>query len=204
MKIWRIVILVFGGGLAGLSSAEASEERFYIGINYGMSKYDTGISNLTGSAKLDEEDSAIKIYGGFEFNDWFALELHHVDLGEATLKGNTGDQFMLDGDLFVFAVDNAKLTFEGTSIGLSAVFKLPVSETIMPYIKAGLQQWDAKVSASSPGISSSISDDGTDPFFGLGLGIALSDNFSVRGEYERYTFDEDDVEYLSAGVVYRF
>ena len=49
----------------------------------------------------------------------------------------------------------------------------------------------------------SLSDDGSDMGYGLGLSFGLG-SVSVRGEYEVYDVEDADVSMLSLGVVYQF
>jgi len=59
------------------------------------------------------------------------------------------------------------------------------------------------ISADAAG-SVSLSDDGTDPFYGLGLTYQITKEFGARVEFERYEFDEEDVDYTSAGLTFSF
>ena len=47
-------------------------------------------------------------------------------------------------------------------------------------------------------------DDGTDVVYGLGAAYNITQNLSVRGEWERYDFDGDDVDLLSVGLAWAF
>ena len=60
----------------------ANAEDYYIQLNYGKTKIDTGVTSVTG-ATLDEEDAGIYIAGGTEISDGFDLEVFYFDFGEA-------------------------------------------------------------------------------------------------------------------------
>ncbi|MGS2718810.1 outer membrane beta-barrel protein [Eionea flava] len=177
----------------------------YIGLGFGSSKYDTGVSNITGSATLDEKDSAVKIFYGFNVASQIAVEVHYADLGEASLKGNNGDTFDIDSSSFSFIANDAAIVSEATSFGVSGVFKLFDEASVNPYFKAGIHRWDvdAQVSSTSSA-TASVSDDGFDALFGIGADIKVSDSFFIRAEYESYTIGDDDaaVATLSANIVF--
>ena len=200
----KIVVSIIAVTSLGLTSVQAEETRFYIGANYGNSEIDTGVSGLTGTATLDEKDHGLKIYAGYDINKIVSVEGHYVNLGEATLKGNNGDQFTYEGTAYQLTANSVNVSLEGKSIGLSALVKLPVSEMINPFFKAGIHNWDAKSSISSSAVNASLDDDGTDMFYGIGMNVAVNKSLSVRGEFERFDFDGDDVDYLSFGMVYKF
>lgn len=43
-----------------------------------------------------------------------------------------------------------------------------------------------------------------DPFFGVGLRFGLSPGLGFRAEYERYTFEKDDIDMAQAGLEFNF
>lgn len=186
-----------------MSSAYALDAP-YVGINYGQSEIDTEATNLTGSASLDEKDSGIKLYAGLNLDENFAIEAHYADFGEASLSGNSGDTFSIDGTTFGFTQNGVTVKTEVKSFGISGIYRLPVNDTITPFAKLGIHRWDAEGTMSSGDASVSVSDDGTDLFYGLGIAVSLSDEVTLRAEYERFNGDEDPIEYLSAGVSYQF
>ena len=88
----------------------------------------------------------------------------------------------------------------GSVYGLAAVFFIPVTDKFSPFVKAGFQVWDLEADVTSSAGNATLSDDGTDPFFGVGFEATVAEGFKLRAEYELYDFDGDDVEFLSAGL----
>jgi outer membrane autotransporter protein len=206
MDIKKIASTALMGAILSFGAVQSyAENKSYIGVGFGSSEYDTGVSNLTGTAALDEDDSAFKIFYGFNVTPRVAIEIHYADFGEASLKGNNGDNFDIDSSTFSFTANSASIVSESSSFGVSSVFKLFDKSTFNPYLKAGIHRWevDATVTSASSA-TASVSDDGFDGFLGLGVDMELSDSFVVRVEYETYKFDSDDasVATLSARFVF--
>ena len=70
--------------------------------------------------------------------------------------------------------------------------------------KAGLHLWDAEESGQILGIPFSVSDDGSDFTFGLGIQASLSKQFSVRFEFDSYDLDDSDVQFLGISAILHF
>jgi OOP family OmpA-OmpF porin len=189
--------------LISASYSFAGENGWYAGLSVGQASIDTGVTATTGTASLDEEDTAFKLFAGYEINKYIAVEAYYLNAGEASLKGNNGDTFVLDGTTYAFTANNASITAEAISYGLSGVFTYPLHQYFAPFAKLGFQKWDADFTVSAGGSSLSASDDGTGALFGIGFRMDFTDNISARAEFERYDFDED-VDVITAGILYRF
>jgi len=189
--------------LTGVGS-QAAPGDWYVGLGYGLTSYDTGISNTTGTASLDEDDSGFKLFGGYNFNKNVAIELAYADLGKATLSGNPGDTFVLDGILFAF-INSGSLDIEGSLLSLAGVFTHHFNDAFNLYGRLGLASWEADITANvSGGPAQSASEDGTDLFLGFGAGWNFAKTWAVKAEYELYSFDEEDVDMLSLNIVKTF
>lgn len=136
-----------------------------------------------GLASCDDDDSGIKVYAGKNVTQNFGVEVGWVDLGEIAGSG--------PGGTATVGVDG----FQVAALGM-----LPVNPRISLFVKGGLYLWD--LSASGPG--GSLSDDGTDIMYGLGLNWNLARRLDLRVEWEQFDIDGDDVSLLSAGVAFRF
>src|SRR3990172_7235075 len=76
--------------LCGLVAAsQASAQGFYIGGRVGQSSFDddNAIPDLITSGTVDDKDTGFKIFGGYQFNRNFGVELAWVDLGKASYSG---------------------------------------------------------------------------------------------------------------------
>ncbi len=192
--------------ISGFTQVQAADNSFYIGASYGATNTsDSGITNLTGSASLDESDHGFKISAGYRLNDYASIEGHYADLGEISLTGVSGDTYTIDGSIVTIPTgNNLAITTEQKSIGLSAIVSTPISEMISPFARIGVHYWKTDVTLSIPSVSFSDSDDDIDLFYGVGIDVSITDNFSIRAEYERYDFGGADFDFASAGAVYNF
>jgi OOP family OmpA-OmpF porin len=197
-------------GIAALFSstafAQASQNKtpLYLGFSAGQTKIDTGVSGLTGTASLDESDTGYKIFGGYKFDNVWSAEIQYADFGKASLKGNNGDRFTFEGTQYQFTANNSEVSVKAKSFGAAIVAGYDVSTVIRPYVKLGLHRWDSDASVTSNAGNASISDSGTDPFYGIGIQFSITDQLAARVEAEHYKYDSEKAQLISAGLMYRF
>lgn len=197
-------------GIAALFSstafAQASQNKtpFYLGFSAGQTKIDTGVSGLTGTASLDESDTGYKIFGGYKFDNIWSAEIQYADFGKASLKGNNGDRFTFEGTQYQFTSNNAEISVKAKSFGAAIVAGYDVSSVVRPYAKLGLHRWDSDSSVTSSAGNASISDSGTDPFYGIGIQFSITDQLAARVEAEHYKYDSEKAQLISVGLMYRF
>lgn len=184
-------------------TAVAVENPWYLGIGAGQASLDTGVSGLTGSASLDDKDTAFKGIAGYQFNKYIAVEANYTDLGETTLKGNTGDTFNSGNNTYVFTADNVNISTDSKSYGLSAILGYPLHQYFTPFVKLGGQFWDTDATVSSDAGNADGNDDGTSFLLGAGIRADIHERVAIRAEYERYDID-DDVDLLSAAILFKF
>lgn len=188
----RFYILLFGLALAGVS--HAAQAQGYIGIGFGPTSTDVldEIVCLPGATcSFDDSDTGFKVFGGSRIAANFAFEGFYVDFGEATATGTDG-------------VDTESISVDASAFGVAAVGYLPIADAFELLGKVGLAMWEADASASSTaGGFASASDDGTDPFFGIGAQWN-GNGLAVRGEFERFDLDGTDVDLISISAIFRF
>jgi OOP family OmpA-OmpF porin len=208
----KSLVLGFAAGLLAVPSvyAQSSSGGFYIGGGVGQSKISLDSSDFSGFTK-DENDTAFKVFGGYNFTPIFGAELMYADMGKAnaTASGAGG---------------SATLSYKASSFALAgtARFQLGSAFTIMG--RLGGAQNTAKLSLDStsgaagallaslgitPGSSSDKSK--TDVYFGIGAQYDFNKNLGVRLDYDNFGKfgNEDDtgrakVDMLSINAVWRF
>ena len=80
MRTLLTALLVIGLSFSSLQ-AEDSKEGVYLGLGLSSTSLDDDGFEHSISATLDDKDSGVKIYGGYRFSDYFALELEFANLG---------------------------------------------------------------------------------------------------------------------------
>lgn len=167
---------------------------------YAQGEMAVGVS--LGSANIEIDDSGVsfdsndfgwKIFGVYMFNDNWGIEGGYIDFG------NPDDSINIAG----FGSVNVEVDANGFE--LFGVGSIPVASNADVFAKAGVIFWDADISANVAGTGADDSDDGTDLALGVGGRWNVTDQFSLRGEWEWFDIDEaDSVWMLSVGVEFRF
>ena len=180
--------------LCGLVAAsQASAQGFYIGGSVGQSNFDdsNAIPDLITAGTVDGSDTGYKIFGGYQFNQHFGLELAYVDLGKASYSGN------------FFGVPVTGGSVKTSGFNFSAVGTLPLGSNFALFGKAGFFTWESKASDTTGGVPFSGTENGTDLSLGIGASYNFTKNFAVRAEWERFKA-VGDIDLLSIGAVYKF
>lgn len=196
MKFWHAAAASLALGFAGPAIAQSPNMGWYIGGSFGQSQFQDACEGISGPGiSCDEKDSAWKIFGGYQLNRNFAIELGYTNLGETSAS---------EAGVSVAAEASA---FELVGIGF-----LPLADRFSAYGKVGLYRAESEGRLIIPGLGSgSIDESNTDLTYGFGLKFDISRNLALRGEWQRYSEvgggdlgGEADIDVLSVGLMYRF
>jgi OOP family OmpA-OmpF porin len=180
--------------LSGLVAAsQASAQGFYVGGSVGRSDADDGnaVPDLITSGTVDGTDTGFKIFGGYQFSQYFGLELAWVDLGKATYSGTFAG----------FPVTGGSIKTQG--FNFSAVGTYPFGSGFAVFGKVGAFAWESKQNDVTAGIPFSNKENGGDVSFGIGASYDITKNIGIRAEWERFKA-VGDIDLLSVGLVYKF
>ena len=172
-RLFSTLLLATTLGAAAFG-AQAQDQGFYAGAGVGQSFVDEGI--------YDDEDTAFSVFGGYQFNRYFALEAGYADFGK------------IEADVLAPEL-------EADSAYLTAVGSLPITEQFSAYAKAGFHAWN--LDAELPGLIDS-DDSGTDPTYGVGLQYRFTDLIALRGEYSRFEVEDADADLAQLQVRFDF
>jgi OOP family OmpA-OmpF porin len=198
----RRIILALPIGLMAIWASQAMAvdfaNGFRIGASGGVSDNQDFCVQTGGNTSCDEKDFAWKIYGGFQFIKWIAIEGGYVDLGSASTRGPGGSQG--DGS-------NA----ETEALSVSAVFTAPGLQAAGFYIKLGGAWWSQDREVASFGLPSvTSSETGGSAMAGAGFRFPFNETMGLVFEYEQY-FDvgtaetgESDIGVVSVGLLWSF
>lgn len=147
-----------------------------------------------------DDSNGYRITLGFDVNSNIAIEASYTNLGEFDADDDTIAALEF---LTGVALDDASV--EGDGIEFAVVGKAPLSDVVSVFGKAGIFVWDAeyKIDTVSFG-SDSDTEDGTDPFFGVGVSFDIGQAVAFNVEYTLYDVDDADIDYIGAGVSARF
>lgn len=174
-------------GMTGSSVHAAEESNLFIEAGVGKSSID--IDGAPG-VSVDEDDMSFSIGAGYSFNKMFAIEAGYVDLGEVKVSIPEIDY-------------TATASADGFYVGPRLT--LEITPQFEAYGRVGMLAWDAEAKDSN---GFSVSDDGTDVYFGIGAAYKISDQVSLGADWTRYAFESDgddaDVDTFGAKLKFNF
>ena len=193
----NVIILFFL--VCGMSIASANQ--YYVGLDFNEIKVNTGITNI--SSNLDEEDTVLKFTGGYKLNDKISLEAFYMDFGEASLSGVSGNQFSYGGSTYEF-ITTATIALSADTVGVGARYNIYKEGKSALYAMAGIHSYDVTLSIAAGTGSASVSESGSDPYYGIGYNYLVADNLNLNLSYQNYEFDKDDLDGFLLGIQYDF
>ena len=168
-------VLLLSSTLGAMAfGANAQDHGFYSGVGMGQSHIDKGSYN--------DRDRAFTVFGGYDFNKYIGVESGYADLGRLEYVG--------------------EVPLEATAPYLVAVGKLPLTDKVAVYAKAGINHWNLE--DAHPSLTATDDDSGTDATYGLGVQYRINDRFAVRGDYSRLEVGEMDIDVAQIQAVVRF
>jgi OOP family OmpA-OmpF porin len=234
--MYKTLMLVVASIVAlSANSALAEPGNWYLGLGAGRSSYDDwvsqaditafknefgaslGIVGFDGSESANSEDTAFgyKVFGGYSFNKYIAVELSFIDMGEVDANSSSSGTFFdaannaVDGDLFA----TAKASVDAFT--LDASLSYPIASFAALFVKGGVYAADTelKLNAGSSISAENFNDSRTESSSGLHVGVGanfkVTDAIGLRAEWERLdnveaNGGENDVDLISASLLYNF
>jgi hypothetical protein len=155
----------------------------------------TGGAVTSSTTVRDDSDSGIKVYGGYNFSRFIGIEIGYVNLGEAILQTST----TTPNDLFI-----GQAELNGWHAGVVA--SVPLLWGFAVHAKAGPFAWREEVFLPSASTGNAVAGktDGFDWMAGAGVSYEIVNGMELRVEFERFQVDDDEVDYISSGLLFRF
>ena len=145
---------------------------------------DSGLyfSGKLGSTKLDGsgfDDSDISFHPslGYDFNEYWGVELGYDNFGETSDSCGAGCTVSLD---------------DVTGYNLRLVGTYPLNDKWSLYGSAGFQHWEVDVTVVDTLGTITLSDDGDEVVFGIGGKVKLGESFSLRGGLDFFKVNDLD------------
>ena len=141
----------------------------YVGASFGQTQV------AVDSLNFDEGDSGYKVFFGYTFNKYSAIELAYVNGGEPALqRGST------------------TIEVAPTVVIPSAIGRYPFGKSFAAFGKFGAAFYDTETTSA------------VDIALGLGAMMTLWEHFEVRIEYDTVAVDDGGFSMMSIGGVYKF
>lgn len=181
------------GGNGGSSQTDVDEDRIAADL------LDQGFA--TTFMDDNERDTGFKVFGGYQFNKYFALESGYYDLGDFGYTSFTVPQGTLHGVL------------GARGLNLDAVLSMPFTPKFSAFVRAGAAYSEVEGAFEGTGLVNVVEPNSeskeTNYKFGAGVEYMFTRWFGMRLEAERYRIDDSvgnkgDIDLYSAGVLFRF
>ena len=186
----RAVLVLFAASVLAPAPALADENDtagFYFGV--GLGDFSTGVDDLSDvdEATLDFQsgENAQKIFAGWRFNRFMALQIDRVDFERSVDARNA---------LNVFAT-------EAEGFAPSFVGLLPLGPVEL-FARGGILWYDLEIARNDNSLAD-VSD--RDSIFGAGIGFTIAERLNLRAEYEVVEIDGlDDPNAVWLTAAWRF
>jgi OmpA-OmpF porin, OOP family len=191
--------------------AAAEDAGWYTGFNAGQSRAKIDDQRIADGLAADGFDTtsiyngdrhfAFKVYGGYSFNRYIALETGYFNLGKFGFTADTVPAGSLRGQIKV------------QGLNTDVVGSIPIGDKFSLFARAGLNYAQAKDSYSGTGlvVVTDPQTRKTEPNykFGFGAEYDFTRHFGMRIEAERYRIDDaagnkGDIDLFSGGLIFRF
>jgi OOP family OmpA-OmpF porin len=189
----------------------AADPGWYFGGNGGPSQADVDEDRIAADLLAqgftttfmddNERDTGFKVFGGYQFNKYFALESGYYDLGDFGYTSVTVPAGTLHGVL------------GARGLNLDGVLHMPFTPKFSAFVRGGAAYSEVKGAFEGTGLVNVIEPNSESKElsykFGAGLEYMFTHRFGMRLEAERYRIDDSvgnkgDVDLYSAGVLFRF
>jgi len=171
----------------GSAPALSQDQGFYAGLNAGMSDLNGACTGFLPGTKCDDSDTAFGIFGGYQLNKYFGVEVGYTNLGKA--KASSG---------------GVTASVEAKGFGFSAVGTFPINPQFSLYGKLGTFLWDTDSNLGG-------SDDGADLTYAIGVRWNFAKNLALQAQLQRYndvgnssTTGKSDIDIIGVGILFRF
>lgn len=186
MKKTTIATFLF---FVALNGSPVMAAEMYAGVGAGRAEQTFG----TDAVHVSANKTAAKLFGGYQFNDDFAIEGGYSYFGKAGVSAGA-----------------SAVSVKPRSLYVALVGRRAFNEDLSGYAKLGIARTSTTGAATDGAVSESVSTRRLTPMAGVGVEYALSKSVALFGEYEYYgkVVKDDDayvkVDQLSAGFRYKF
>lgn len=159
------ITAIFLAAPGPVDAAESDRTGGFLDLGFGQYR------DQTDTISRADEHKITRIYGGYQFSDYFGVEAGYVDFAKAN-----------------FDTSGTTLQYEAHGFHAKAIVSLPFSRNPRGYtaffVSGGAWRWD--IEASEPGVN--VRGNGVGPTAGVGL-IFASESTLLKLEYERFMAD---------------
>jgi hypothetical protein len=176
--------------MSGAALAQEDEDRgFYVGGGLGDFSADIDEISDVDDADLDfdADDNAVRLYGGWRFNRFFAVQADHYDFGRSSA-----------------AAGALSVSTDTKGFAPSVVGTLPLGP-IELFARAGVVFYDLELNVDDDNNDISLDESGEDLVYSAGIGFTILERLNLKAEYEVIEISElDDADAVWISANWRF
>lgn len=190
-----IIVAIFAFSLVGVTTVQA---EWYLGADQVPTSHWYQLENYSIDATIPSfSDSGIKFYSGFKANDLFSLELEYND----QMQFGVGNLFQ-GNELWLTDQDSADLDSRALFLSGQGTFYIDEGKRLL--VRGGLYNWDLKSNDQRLTTDEYLPRRGTDIFYSVGSYFDITESFGFSAEWERFEFENDDVDFISTELHFSF
>ena len=174
-----IVGLLATGAFASSPADAGDDPGFYVGLGLGQAHNEAG--------RFRFDDSVVKAFAGYAFNDYLAAELAYVDPQEAD-----------------DTIEDVRVTLDVDGVIVSTIASLPLHERWSLFGRLGWAFYDGRQTVENDGEREAASASDDDFAWGLGTAVRIGSLWSVRLEYEAVEVSEGAFNAVTLSGAVRF
>ena len=179
---------LLGAVVLSLAAVGAHAQGF-LEFGLGQSRIDLDVPSAD---TVDDKDTTWSLSGGYMFHPNIGFEVGYRDLGGASAARTVG------------GITN-RAEAEVTGFTLGAVGRIALAERFSIVPRLGLYLWEGEGSGTVNGVQvTSLDDDGTDIYFGIGAEYAFTKQLYLGAHWARCDIDGDDVDAFELRIGFRF
>lgn len=182
----KILLTISVLGLSGAALAATEDRGFYFGTGAGEAE----AKDAEDFGLRDDTETAFRLFGGYEFSRYLAAEVGYVDFGHYS-----GSIPTIEGPA------RTRIGLDGFSVGLRPQLELGRNWFVQAQLGAFI--WDADAVVDGAIGRFRETDNGKDPYWGIGVGRSFAGTWRLSGEWTRFETDESDVDFLNLAMSYR-
>ncbi len=167
-----------------ISGTALADPGLYVGAGIGSA----GVDETFDAFDFDDDVEAYRFLAGYRFGETLGIEAGYLNFGDFEQRTDLGNTTAI-----------TRLTADGWTLG--GTLDVPLTEFVTLLGRGGVFVWDADVDVN--GVRAAVDDD-SNPYYGAGARVSLTNNFSLIGDWTRYELDDVDSDVFSLGIEFRF
>lgn len=196
------IVRLFTGSLLTASLVLPAHSEWYLGVDqipsndwYQINDYSIDFSD--DKFDIQSHDPGLKLYSGFKAHDLLTLEFEYKDQMEFGV-GNvfSGRELWLTND-DLYDSESKTLFFSGSTT-------LVIDQGKRINFRGGLYNWDLKPNGNSLNEDDVGSKSGTDIFYSVSSYFDVTEKIGFSAEWERFEFEDEDVDFISTELHFNF